>query len=86
MPDDTTSTTGQVRYRRTSTSDSEITKAVYRHSPAGTSEIADIIGLSRQAAAYRLKKLEADGPLWSKKVGPTRVWMHADVLPRTFAP
>lgn len=84
MSDDTTLT--QVRRRRTATTDREIVRAVYRLTPAGTSEVAEVIGRSRQSAAYRLKRLEEDGPIWSKKVGPTRVWMHEDVLDREVAP
>lgn len=86
MSDDTPSNDGQVRYRNTSPSDQEITDAVYRHTPAGTAEIAEVIGQSRQAAEYRLKHLEKSAPIWSKKVGPTRVWVHSTVMSRDFAP
>jgi len=70
----------QVRRRRTPTSDQEFSDAVYRLTPAGTSEVAEFVGMSRQAAEYRLKKLEDERRIWSKKVGPTRVWVHSRVM------
>ena len=66
----------QVRRRVTPVDDREILNAVYRCTPAGTNEVADLVGISRQGAEYRLKTLEEDERIWSKKVGPTRVWMH----------
>lgn len=85
MSDDTP--TGQTRRRRTPVSDSELVDAVLRCTPAGTTEVADIVGVSRQAATYRLENLEeGDAPIWSKKVGPTRVWLHERAITRGFAP
>lgn len=84
MSNDRSST--QARYRQTGPSDQEIIDAVYRLTPAGTSEVAEVIGQSRQAAEYRLKNLEETGPIWSKMVGPTRVWIHRRVMSRDFAP
>jgi predicted ArsR family transcriptional regulator len=75
------STTGQVRRRQTPVEDRELLNAVYRHTPAGTQEIADAVGISRQGATYRLDNLEERGVIWCKKVGPTRVWMHPQVTP-----
>ena len=72
----------RVRRRLKYCPDREIVDAVYRHSPAGTKEIADIVGISRQGADHRLRSLEDEGKIWSKKVGPTPVWMH----PRVLAP
>jgi len=72
--------TEQVRRRSSPVSRREVLNAVYRCTPAGTSEVADIIGVSRQGAEHHLKKLEDDGWIWSKKVGPTRVWIHPRVM------
>lgn len=58
----------------------EIERAVYRLAPAGTQEVADLVGLSRQATARRLRALDLREEIWSKKVGPTKVWMHPDVM------
>lgn len=81
MSNDTDSTIEQVRRRRTAASDQEYKDAVRRLTPAGTQEVANVIGHSRQAADHRLRKLEDEGTtIWSKKVGPTRVWMHREVL------
>ena len=59
-------------------SDDDLKEAVKELTPAGTQEIADRVGLSRQAAEYRLKKFDDtwQNPVWSKKIGPTRVWLH----------
>lgn len=62
-------------------SQEEIEQAVYRLTPAGTQEIADLIGLSRQCTAHRLHALERREKIWRKKVGPTNVWMHPRVMP-----
>jgi len=58
----------------------EVNQAVYRLTPAGTKEIAELVGVSRQAADRRLRRLEDEGKMWSKKVGPTRVWMHPWIM------
>lgn len=58
----------------------EVEQAVYRLAPAGTQEVADLIGLSRQCTAARLRALDAREKIWSKKVGPTMVWMHPRVM------
>jgi len=66
--------------------DEELTETVKEMTPAGTKEVADHVGLSRQAADYRLQQLKDNSPyprVWSKKIGPTKVWLHADhVAPR----
>lgn len=59
----------------------EVEQAVYRLTPAGTKEVADLIGLSRQCTAHRLHALDLREKIWSKKVGPTMVWMHPRVMP-----
>lgn len=71
---------GEVRRRITYTDDQEFMNAVYRCTPAGTSEVAEIVGMTRQSAAARLKQLEERDWVWSKKVGPTRVWIHPRVM------
>ncbi|PSQ62665.1 MAG: hypothetical protein BRD21_05235 [Halobacteriales archaeon SW_8_66_22] len=50
-------------------SDEEILDAVRNHEPAGTSEVGDAVGLARQNADYRLRQLEDEGRIESKKVG-----------------
>lgn len=66
--------------------DEDLKAAVKELTPAGTQEVADHVGLTRQAADYRLRQLEDrySNPLvWSKKIGPTKVWLHAThVAPR----
>jgi hypothetical protein len=66
------------RYRMAS--QREVEQAVYRLTPAGTQEVADLIGLSRQCTAHRLQILDRRQQIWSKKVGPTLVWMHPRVM------
>lgn len=56
-------------------SDADYLNAVRDHQPAATTEVADAVGVARQSAGYRLKKLEEEGRVESKKVGPSRVWM-----------
>jgi DNA invertase Pin-like site-specific DNA recombinase len=67
-------------------SDDELKEAVKDLTPAGTQEIADRVGMSRQGVSYRLQQIEDryETPwVWSKTIGPTKIWMHADhVFPR----
>ncbi|MHC3439557.1 hypothetical protein ACYJ1Y_16065 [Natrialbaceae archaeon A-gly3] len=67
-------------------SDEELKQVVKELTPAGTQEVADRVGLTRQGVDYRLQKIEDRYPnpwVWSKKIGPTKVWLHADhVYPR----
>lgn len=58
----------------------EVNQAVYRLSPAGTQEVADLVGVSREVADRCLRRLEDEGTIWSKKVGPTMIWMHPRVM------
>lgn len=58
----------------------EVNQAVFRLSPAGTQEIADLLGVSTEVADRWLRRLEDDRTIWSKKVGPTLVWMHPWVM------
>lgn len=55
-------------------SDEEYIEAVQEHEPAGTSEVAEAIGVARQSADYRLRQLEDHGLLASKMVGNSLVW------------
>ena len=59
-------------------SDDDLQEAVKELTPAGTQEVADYVGMSRQAAEYRLKQFDEqwNNSVWSKKIGPTRIWMH----------
>lgn len=68
------------RRRYKMASQEEVEQAVYRLTPAGTQEVADLIGLSRQCTAHRLHALEHREKIWRKKVGPTNVWMHPRVM------
>lgn len=58
--------------------DDDLKAAVKEHTPAGTQEIADAVGMTRQGVEYRLKQFDDrwQNPVWSKKIGPTRIWMH----------
>lgn len=60
--------------------DEEIREAAKEHTPAGTQEIADAVGMTRQGVEYRLKQFDQrwQNPVYSKKIGPTRIWMHYD--------
>jgi predicted transcriptional regulator len=53
----------------------DILTAVRANEPAGTTEVADEVGFARQNADYRLRQLEKEGKVRSKKVGPALVWM-----------
>lgn len=57
--------------------DREYLQAVSEHEPAGTAEVADALGVTRQNADRRLRSLEDDGQLTSKKIGTTLVWSLA---------
>ena len=55
-------------------SDEEILDAVRKYEPAGTSEVADELGIARQSADYRLRQLLHEGQVSKKKVGNSLVW------------
>ena len=59
-------------------SDEEILDAVREHEPAGTSEVAEAVGIARQSADYRLRKLADEGAVRSKKIGGTLAWSVGD--------
>lgn len=54
--------------------DREYYHAVENNEPAATSEVADEVGVSRQEADRRLRKLESQGKVKKKKVGVSLVW------------
>ncbi|MDY6817052.1 MAG: winged helix-turn-helix domain-containing protein [Halobacteriales archaeon] len=54
--------------------DQEYLAAVAAHEPAGTTEIADAVGVTRQNADKRLRRLRDDGKLDCKKIGTSLVW------------
>jgi DNA-binding Lrp family transcriptional regulator len=55
-------------------SDKEFLRAVEKNEPAGTSEVADELGIARQGADYRLRRLEKEGKVSKKKVGNSLAW------------
>ena len=59
-------------------SDEEYLDAVHEHEPAATSEIAQAVGVARQSADYRLRKLEDERKVASKKIGNSLAWSLAD--------
>ena len=58
--------------------EADILAAVEANEPAATSEVADSVGFARQNADYRLRRLEDEGKVRSKKVGASLVWMLDD--------
>ena len=64
--------TGKISQKYT---DKEYINAVRENEPAGTSEVAEFVGVKRQSADYRLRKLEDEGRVRSKMVGNSLVWM-----------
>jgi len=54
--------------------DQEYLAAVAEREPAGTAEIADAVGVTRQNADQRLRRLQDDGKLDCKKIGTSLVW------------
>lgn len=59
-------------------SDDEYLDAVREHEPASTREIAETVGVARQSADYRLRNLEEQGKVTSKKIGNSLAWHLAD--------
>jgi hypothetical protein len=54
--------------------ESDVVAAVRSYDPAATSEVADELGIERQSADYRLRKLRDTGDVCSKKIGASLVW------------
>lgn len=53
-------------------------EAIRDHSPATTSEIAEAVGVTRQGADYRLRRLQEEGKVDSQMVGNTIIWTVVD--------
>lgn len=49
-------------------------EAIRDHSPATTSEIAEAVGVTRQGADYRLRRLEEEGKVESQMIGNSLIW------------
>jgi predicted transcriptional regulator len=63
----------------TSYPDSDFIEAIQKlEGMAGTSEIAETVGCTRRTAYTRLKSLENEGDINSKKVGNSLLWTVAD--------
>lgn len=54
--------------------DAEILAAVRAHEPAGTSEVAGEVNMTRQGTDRRLRRLRDAGRVNSKKIGASLVW------------
>jgi predicted ArsR family transcriptional regulator len=55
-------------------SEQEVIEAIKKHSPAATSEVADEIGMTRQGADARLRRLHEAGVVEKKKIAAALVW------------
>jgi DNA-binding Lrp family transcriptional regulator len=58
--------------------DEEILAATRAHEPAATSEVAEEVGMTRQGADRRLRRLRDAGRVSSKKIGASLVWFAPD--------
>ena len=58
--------------------DAEYIDAVRDTSPATTKAVADKVGVTRQAADYRLRQLDDDGKVEAEMIGNTLVWETND--------
>ena len=54
--------------------DDEVLDAVQKHEPAGTSEIAEELGIERPSADYRLRQLKSEDKVKSKMIGNSLAW------------
>lgn len=63
--------------------DEDVLEAVREHEPAATSEVADELGVVRQSADYRLRRLEDAGQVASKKIAASLVWFTVEDPPTT---
>lgn len=61
-------------YFRTEHNDRNYLAAVSEREPAGTAEIAELVGVTRQNADQRLRRLEDEGKVNYKKIGTSLVW------------
>ena len=58
--------------------DKSVIAAVQKLEPAGTSDIADELGIARQSADYRLRGLLEEDRVKKKKIGNSLVWFTKD--------
>jgi DNA-binding Lrp family transcriptional regulator len=58
--------------------DADVLAAVREHAPAATSEVANELGIARQSADYRLRRLADAGRVNRKKIAATLVWTPAE--------
>jgi predicted transcriptional regulator len=58
--------------------DAELLAAVDEIEAASTREVGERVGVTRQAADYRLRQLRDAGRVRSKKIGQALVWLPAD--------
>lgn len=58
-------------------SDDEILSALREIGTAGTADVAEAVGLTRQSADRRLRKLEDNGTVRSTKIGGSLAWSVA---------
>lgn len=49
--------------------------AIRDNEPASTREVAEAVGVTRQGADWRLRRLEDEGKVRSKLAGNSLVWM-----------
>ncbi|WP_276998254.1 hypothetical protein [Haloquadratum walsbyi] len=52
----------------------EVLDAVQAHEPAGTSEVAEELGIKRPSADYRLRQLEEDEKGTKDMIGNSLAW------------
>ena len=52
----------------------EVLDAVQAHEPAGTSEVAEELGIKRPSADYRLRQLEEDEKVTKDMIGNSLAW------------
>ncbi|WP_238479921.1 transcriptional regulator [Natranaeroarchaeum sulfidigenes] len=55
-------------------SDDEVLDTVRKHGPAGTTDVAEELGIKRPSADYRLRQFETDGKVESKMIGNSLAW------------
>lgn len=58
--------------------DDDVIEAVGATQPAGTADIAEVLGVKRQGADYRLRTLRAANKVQSQKIGGSLVWTLPD--------
>lgn len=56
----------------------DVLEALHEIGPAGTREVSDELGSSYETAYKKLRALEDNGQVTSRKVANARLWMPAD--------